>query len=136
MLVRPPERCTKHSHSSSLSIRIGRTTTMRMGGAMQEQSTTVLRRSFLAPIMRRRGERFRKSLVRTATVEDLRTPGFALVHHAGVLELLDQRFFSSEERNDHWLDAAIWRREGKRTGSLRSSSEGPSQRSTCSFMNC
>ena len=62
-----------------------------------KQRPPIMRTPFLTPEMRRGREGLGETLVRSAGVEDLRTPGFAFVHYAGVFEFLDEGFFASED---------------------------------------
>ena len=64
-------------------------------GPRDKQRTTVARAALLPAQVRRRRERLGEALLRAGGVEDLGAPGLALVHDAGVLELLDEGFFSS-----------------------------------------
>ena len=61
--------------------------------ARNEQRAAVVLTTLLPTQVRRRREGLRETLVRTVRKVDLRPPGLLLVHDAGVLELLDERFF-------------------------------------------
>ena len=64
--------------------------------ARNEESATVILAPFLPTQMSWRRERFRKPLIRTIRVVDLRPPRLLLIHDARILELLDERLLAPD----------------------------------------
>ena len=65
-------------------------------GTRYEQSAAVVRAPLLPAQVRRGRERFRKPLIRTIRVVDLRPPRLLLIHDARILELLDERLLAPD----------------------------------------
>ena len=99
-----------------------------------KQGPTIMRTPFLPPEVRRGRKRLRQPLVRSRLrVEYLGSPSFPFVHDARVLELLDQRFFSSARnsqiRTTFTGSRFIW----TRTDNSHNSYAGLFRSSTCSY---
>lgn len=60
---------------------------------------TIMRTALFAAKVRGRGKWFRKTLLWTIRVIDLRAPLLAFIHNTGILELLDESFFPPFEFN-------------------------------------
>ena len=67
-------------------------------GTRDVECPTIARTAFLPAEVGWCRERLRQALVGSFGEENFRTPGFALVHDARILELLNQSFFAPTEK--------------------------------------